>query len=100
MMMRTGASRRTRWRLLLAAAALAILQLASVSHLIGHTAAGDSAGCAICLAASGSGGAIPAASITLPVFHSATNLVVDRVAGQLPARIVANYRARAPPFSV
>jgi len=100
MMIRAGASERTRGRLLFAAVALVILQVAAVSHLTGHSATGDNAGCAICIAASQSGSAVPAAPAALPVFHSITSLVVEPVARPVSARVSASYRARAPPVSV
>ena len=100
MMISVSAPDRVRWRLLLAAAVLIGLQIAALSHVVGHSAAGDSAGCAICLATSGSGSAIPPAAVILPVFHSTTVIRVEPVAGALPAPIAASYRARAPPVSV
>ncbi|MEO8223294.1 MAG: hypothetical protein ABI661_00670 [Gammaproteobacteria bacterium] len=98
--LRAGASPRARWRLQLAAVALVVLQVAAVSHLVGHSAAGGGAECAICLAATGSGNAIPAAAVAVATFQATTSEAVEFVASSpsIPSR--ASYRARAPPVSV
>lgn len=99
MLIRAVASRGQRWPLLLAGLALVIVQLATISHLIGHSASGENAGCVICLRAGGSVGAAPPASLGGPVFQSITSHVLEPVATLVATRAIAIYRARAPPVS-
>jgi len=89
-----------RWRLVLAAVLLVIAQLAMLAHLTGHAAAGDNAGCAVCLAAGNLGSAVPASAAAPPAVAAPPSLVATPGAEQPSARIVVAFRARAPPFSV
>lgn len=100
MMIRAGASRARRWRLWIAASVLVVAQVAAVSHLISHSAGGENSRCAMCLAANEAGSALPASPVALPLFLSITSLVVEPADEPVPTRIVARYRARAPPVPV
>lgn len=99
MLIRARASRSLRWQLSLAAGVLILAQLAAVSHLIGHTAAGENSGCAICLAAGAAGTTLPASDLTQVFVPSTATLAVEPATALVPTRLVARYRARAPPVS-
>lgn len=86
-----------RWRLLFAL--IIALQIAGTTHLIGHSAAGDNAGCAVCLAASEAGGALPAAATAAAAFHPVTSAVPEDDTQPFAVANLAGYRARAPPVS-
>jgi hypothetical protein len=98
-MIRAGASGWRRWRLWIAASVLMVAQVAAVSHLIGHSAGGDNSRCAICLAVSHSGSALPVSPAAQPFFPSTVTLAVEPGTEPVSTRIVARYRARAPPVS-
>lgn len=89
-----------RWRVLLAALIIAGLQLAALTHLVGHASNGDNKHCSVCLAAGDAGTAMPASALVLPdVALRACPVFAPAQPAPSGAR-TARYQARAPPVSV
>jgi hypothetical protein len=88
---------RPRLRVLLALAFVMTVQALALNHLIGHSARGDNAGCAICVSASHAGNAVPASAIEIHILQLADRPAIPAVAGQLRPAPPAVYRSRAPP---
>ena len=93
----TRSSGRPRLRVLFALAFLMAAQAVALTHLIGHTAQGDNAGCGICLSASHAGNAVPASSIPFDIKNLADRPAVPVITGQIHRSPPAVYRSRAPP---
>ncbi|MEZ5565974.1 MAG: hypothetical protein R3F24_10845 [Gammaproteobacteria bacterium] len=96
----TVALKRSRWQLMLAALLLFAAQLVVDSHLIGHTASGDNAGCVICAISGGSPGAPPAVVNLAPAASPLPAPVIEQISAPVSPRVVATNQARAPPHSV
>ncbi len=88
------------WRLAAAAALLFVLQVAAVSHLVGHAATGESAGCLVCASAAETGHSLPSAGLTPAVAPLADTLTAEDCPRLISGRFLAAYRSRAPPRSV
>lgn len=100
MISRMGNPEPVRWRVLLAALIIAGLQLAAVSHLVGHAADGGNKHCSVCLAAGAAGTAMPASALVLPAITLRARPVFAPAQPAPPGALTARYQARAPPVSV
>jgi hypothetical protein len=92
-------SGRPRRLALLALAFVMAAQAMALDHLIGHSARGDNAGCAICVSAGHAGSAIPASGTDVAIPRLANESDFPVVAGQVSQSPPAVYRSRAPPVS-
>ena len=86
-----------RFGVLLAALLLTVLQVIAVSHLIGHSADGDTGDCELCLNAVHGGDALVAAGTPPPAFHAFAGRLPAIPELQVSSRIPSVYRARGPP---
>jgi hypothetical protein len=95
-----GGSRRTvprRFSVLFALLLLTVLQIAAVSHLVGHSAVGDTGNCEICLNATHGGDALVAVSAAPATFHACLGRLIVESDRQAFSRTPSVYRARGPP---
>ena len=92
--------RAQRIRGLLAALLQAVLQVAAVGHLIGHSATGDNAGCQVCVSAAHGGGAMVPTVAASPVFQASFGQRLIAAGSQVISLTPAVFRARGPPLSV
>jgi hypothetical protein len=88
-----------RFSVLLAALLLTVLQVVAVSHLIGHSADGDTGNCELCLNAVHGGDALVAAGTPPPAFHAFAGRLPAVPELQITSRTPTVYRARGPPSS-
>ena len=79
---------------------IAGLQLAAVTHLVGHAADGGNKHCSVCLAAGAAGTAMPASALVLPAITLRARPVFAPAQPAPPGALTARYQARAPPVSV
>jgi hypothetical protein len=93
----SGRSRLQVWAVL---AFIMVAQAVALTHLIGHTAQGDNAHCAICINASDAGNAIPATPIQFDIQKLADRPAVPVITGQISSSPSIVYRSRAPPALV
>lgn len=77
---------------------LTVLQVIAISHLISHTAEGDTGNCELSLNAVHGGDALVAAGTPAPAFHALVGLIVVPSLQAFP-RTPTVYRARSPPSS-
>lgn len=92
-------SRRRQFSVTLAALLLTVLQVVAVSHLIGHSATGDTGNCELCLNAVHGGNGLVAAATLPPAFHGLVGRLTLTPELQVSSRTPAVYRARGPPSS-
>lgn len=90
-------SPRRRLSVLLAALVLVVLQVVAVSHLIGHSASGDTGHCELCLNAVHGGAALVASAIPAPTFHGLTGRLILAPELRVSTRAPTVCRARGPP---
>lgn len=83
--------------MLLALLVVVAAHAVALTHLIGHTAQGDNAHCAICVSAGHAGHAVPSDPLPLDLAILADRRVVPEVAGLFHRSPPAAYRSRAPP---
>jgi hypothetical protein len=86
-----------RFSVLFAALLLTVLQIAAVSHLVGHSAGGDTGNCELCLNAAHGGDALVAVSAPPATFHAYLGLLIVDTERQAFSRPPSVYRARGPP---
>lgn len=87
-----------RRRVLLVLAFVLLAQFLAFDHLIGHSARGDNAGCAICISASHAGNALPASAPVIAIPDLPSRPELPSSTGQVAQSAPAVYRSRAPPF--
>ncbi len=90
-------SPRQRVSVLLAALLLTVLQVVAVSHLIGHSANGDTGNCELCVNAVHGGDALVAAATPPPAFHALVGRLILAPELQVSSEAPTVYRARGPP---
>jgi len=95
-----GTSRHTvapRFSVLFAALLLIVLQIAAISHLVGHAAEGDAHSCELCLHTAHGGDALVAGSSAPATFHACLGRLIVDSERQVFSRHPSVYRARGPP---
>ncbi len=93
----SGPSPRQRFSVLLAALLLTVLQVVAVSHLISHSASGDTSHCELCLHAVHGGDALVPAGTPQPPFQALAGRLIGGPELPIWSRTPTTCRARGPP---